>query len=138
MDNTLRLFGIAKKAGKLALGEAPTMAASHSRSCFLLLVARDAAGNTLRRANQCAQTACVPCLQISYTKAELGLAVGRSSLALLAVTDLGLAAAIAQRLAEADQTGAAQTAAALLSQRRSRPSRNGGGTNGKNKNRQKQ
>ena len=52
-------------------------------------------------------------MQTPYTKGELGLAVGRSSCAMLALTDHGLAAAFARKLAEADGEQYGDTAAEL-------------------------
>ena len=47
MDNhTLNLIGLALRAGKLAVGEEPCLAACRSRKCRLLLLASDAGGAT--------------------------------------------------------------------------------------------
>ena len=43
------------------------------------------------------------CLTIPMTKEELGGCLGRASCAMLAVTDVGFAAAMAERLAKADE-----------------------------------
>ena len=73
--------------------------AGHAR---LLVLAADAAGNTLRRCSHFAQAGQAPLLQCPFTKAELGLATGRGSCAMLAFTDAGLAAAFASKLAARD------------------------------------
>ena len=52
MDNVLRLTGLARKAGRLAVGEEPVGEAARSRTAKLILVAADAAENTLRRAHR--------------------------------------------------------------------------------------
>ncbi|MGI6499032.1 MAG: L7Ae/L30e/S12e/Gadd45 family ribosomal protein [Oscillospiraceae bacterium] len=120
MDNILRMLGIAKKAGKLELGEEPVGAVSRARTCRLILIAQDAADNTLRRAAHFSQFGNIPRLTVPYTKAALGQAVGRSSLALLAVTDVGLAEAIAQKLSAAYDTAAYRETAALLAEKTAR------------------
>ena len=120
MDNVLRMLGIAKKAGKLELGEEPVGAVSRARTCRLILIAQDAAENTLRRAAHFSQFGNIPCLTVPYTKAALGQAVGRSSLALLAVTDVGLAEAIAQKLSASYDTAAYHETAALLAEKTAR------------------
>ena len=102
MDNALRLIGLARKGGRVEVGEEPVAAAARAHKARLVVLASDAADNTLRRASHFALSAGVPVLQSPYTKGELGLSVGRSSCAMLALTDYGLAAAFAQKLAEAD------------------------------------
>ena len=88
-------------------------AAARARKARLVVLAADAADNTLRRAAHFAQAGSAPAVQTPYTKGELGLAVGRSSCAMLALTDHGLAASFARKLAEADGEQYGDTAAAL-------------------------
>lgn len=102
MDNALRLIGIAKKAGRLEIGEEPVGAACRARQAKLILLASDAAENSLRRGRHFAEAGDAPALQTPFTKEELGGCVGRTSCAMLAVTDAGLSASMAQRLAESD------------------------------------
>ena len=99
MDSVLRLLGIAYKAGRVAVGEEPVASAARAHSARVILLAADAADNSARRAQHLAQAGHIPVSAIPFTKAELGRAVGRSSCAMLAVTDAGLALAVAQRLA---------------------------------------
>ena len=99
MDNILHMVGLAKKAGKLEVGEEPVGAACRARDCRLVLVARDAADNTFRRVRHFADAGQCLWISIPYTKDELGAAVGRTSCAMLAVTDIGFAEAIAKKLA---------------------------------------
>ncbi len=100
MSNILHLVSIARKAGKLEVGEEPTAAAARARHAKLILVAKDAAENTYRRVWHLGQAGNVTWISTPYTKAELGGAVGRSSCAMLAVMDIGLAAAMVRGLAE--------------------------------------
>ena len=101
-DSALHLLGIARKAGRVAVGEEPVDAAVRAGHARLILAAADAAENSVRRAARFAGSGGAPWLQTPWTKAELGGAVGRASCAMLAVTDFGLAASLAQRLAGLD------------------------------------
>ena len=116
MDNVLHLLGIARKAGRVEVGEEPVGASARARQARLILVASDAADNSARRAAHFAQAGKAPWFRVPYTKGELGGTVGRASCAMLALTDVGLAAALLARLA----AGAPKTygaAAAELSEK---------------------
>ena len=108
MDNVLRLTGLARKAGRLAVGEEPVGEAARSRTAKLILVAADAAENTLRRAQRFAANGDAPILPVPFTKAELGGAVGRPTCAMLAFTDVGLASAAADSAVSLRQIEARQ------------------------------
>lgn len=94
-----RLLGLAKRAGRLEIGEEPTGAACRSKHARLILLASDAAPNTCRRAAHFGRTGNVLWLTLPNTKEELGPALGRKSCAMAAVTDWGLSAAVAEKLA---------------------------------------
>ncbi|BAL01239.1 hypothetical protein OBV_40400 [Oscillibacter valericigenes Sjm18-20] len=98
----LSTLGLCKRAGMLEVGEEPVESAVRARDVRVLLLASDAAENTARRAAHFSEMG--QCLQIRvpFTKEELGKAVGRADCALLGVTDIGFAAAIARRLADED------------------------------------
>ena len=113
MDSGQRLLGLAKKAGRLEIGEEPVGVACRTGRARLILLAADAADNTLRRAEHFAQLARAPWVQSPWSKTELGGTVGRSSCAMLAFTDVGLAAAVAGKLAQADPARYGGAAAAL-------------------------
>ncbi len=98
--NALGLLGLARKAGKLELGEDPVGNACRTHRAKAVLLASDAADNTVRRGEQLARTAKVPCVRTAFSKAELGWQLGRASCAVLAVTDSGLAASVLKKLAE--------------------------------------
>jgi len=102
MDNILHMIGLALRAGRLEVGEEPVGAACRARDCRLILVARDAADNTFRRVRHFADAGQCLWISVPYTKDELGSAVGRTSCAMLAVTDIGFAEAIAKKLAAVD------------------------------------
>lgn len=102
MDPILSMIGICRKAGKIEAGEEPVDAAVRARDARLLLLAADAADNTARRCAHFAEVGQCLWLRIPESKYELGRALGRGSCAVLAITDTGLALAVAQRLAEHD------------------------------------
>lgn len=112
-DSILRLLGLAKKAGRLELGEEPVGAVCRARHARLILLASDAAPNTVRRAEHFGQAGGALWLRAPYTKAELGLPLGRGSCAMVAVTDFGLAAAIAEKLSVLDPEGCGPAAEQL-------------------------
>ena len=102
MDNILHMVGLAFRAGRLEVGEEPVGAACRARDCRLILIARDAADNTFRRVRHFADAGQCLWISIPYTKEELGSAVGRTACAMVAVTDVGFAEAIAKKLAAAN------------------------------------
>lgn len=103
--NALGLLGLARKAGRLELGEEPAGAACRSRKARLALLACDAADNCVRRAQRLCQEGGVPLVRTPWTKEELGGQLGRASCAVLAVTDSGLAAAFLEKLDDPGRWG---------------------------------
>ena len=101
-DPILHLLGLARKAGKIELGEEPVGAACRARYAKLVLLASDAAANTRRRCAHFGEAGNVLWLEIPYTKEELGFQFGRGSCAMLALTDSGFAASIVEKLAARD------------------------------------
>lgn len=101
-DPILHLLGLAKKAGRLEIGEEPVGAACRARQAKLLLLAADAAPNTRRRAAHFGEAGNVLWLETPFAKSELGLILGRSSCAMLALTDAGFSAAVVEKLAARD------------------------------------
>ena len=102
MNKVLGLLGLAKKAGQLEVGEEPTGAAARAKDARLLLIASDAAENSYRRLKHFADAGACLYAKLPCTKDELGSALGRTSCAMVAVTDIGFATAIAEKLAEDD------------------------------------
>lgn len=101
-DPILHLLGLAKKAGRLEIGEEPVGAACRSRQAKLVLLAADAAPNTRRRAAHFGEAGGVLWLETPFDKARLGFVLGRSSCAMLALTDAGFSAAVVEKLAARD------------------------------------
>lgn len=102
MNKVLGLLGLAKKAGQLEVGEEPTGAAARAKDARLLLIASDAADNSYRRLKHFADAGACLYAKLPCTKDELGSALGRTSCAMVAVTDVGFAEAVAKKLAEDD------------------------------------
>ena len=96
MAQALQLLSLARKGGLAELGEDAVGGAARARHARLLIVASDAAAHTVRRAENYAQTAACPLVRVDADKQTLGWAVGRSTCALAALTDPGLALRFAQ------------------------------------------
>lgn len=115
MDNNhiLSLLGLCLRGSHLAVGEEPVEAAARAKDARVVLLAADAASGTRRRAEHFAEMGQCLWLQLPFSKAELGRAVGRTSAAMVAVLDIGLASAVLRRLAQLDP-GRYEEAAARL------------------------
>ena len=101
-DPILHLLGLAKKAGRLESGEEPVGALCRARHARLILLASDAAPNTRRRCAHFGEIGNVLWLEVPATKAELGFCLGRTSCAMLALSDAGFAASIVEKLSARD------------------------------------
>lgn len=102
-DPILHLLGLAKKAGRLEIGEEPVGALCRARHARLILLASDAAPNTRRRCAHFGEIGNVLWLELPATKAELGFCLGRTSCAMLALSDAGFAASIVEKLSAQNQ-----------------------------------
>lgn len=94
----LHLLGLSKRAGKLEIGEEPVGAAARAKQAKLILLASDAPPNTSRRAATFGQIGNVLQISLPFTKEEIGMSLGRGSIAMLALTDAGFAGAIGDKL----------------------------------------
>ena len=100
--NILSLLGLALRGGRLVMGEEPVEAVARARDARVLLLASDAAAGTRRRVEHFAVAGQCLWLRVPFTKAELGRQFGRASVAVAAVTDVGLASAVVSKLAALD------------------------------------
>ena len=100
MDKARNYLSLARKAGRIELGEEPVGAAARAKKAWLLVVASDASDHTWRRAKSFVSGTDQQCVQVPFTKDELGQATGRSSLALAAITDPAMALAFLKALGE--------------------------------------
>ena len=103
MDKTLNYLALARKAGLAELGEEPVGGAARSGKAYVIVVASDASDHTWRRAKAYAAGTTQQCIRLSYTKDEMGLAIGRESLAIAAITDCPMALALVQSLPEQEK-----------------------------------
>lgn len=107
LDKQLLLFGLMRKAGRLAVGDEPVTDALRRGEVYVVCVASDAADNTVTRFRRFTEEEEIPFLPLRFDKKTFGGVFGRRDVAVAGVTDLGFAA----RLLELDET-AAQTDAA--------------------------
>ena len=98
MNKALNYLALARKGGLAELGEEPVGAAARAGKAHLILVAADASDHTWRRAKSYAAGTDQQCIRLEATKEEMGFVVGRSSLAIAAVTDPRMALALALAL----------------------------------------
>ena len=97
----LRQLGLAKLASRAELGEDGVSGAAAAGKARLVLLASDAAANSVRRAHNFTEGSHAVVLSVPFTKEELGAACGRASCAMLAITESGLALSAAAKLAAA-------------------------------------
>ena len=103
MDNkALNYLSLARKGGLAELGEEPVGAAARAGKAYVILVASDASDHTWRRAKSFAAGTDQQCVRLECTKDEMGFAIGRTSLAIAAITDVQLALALVKSLPKAD------------------------------------
>ncbi len=102
-DSALSLLGLALRGNNLAVGEEPVAEACKTRRARLVLSAADAAQNSIDRAGRMAELGGVPWVRLAWGKEALGNALGRKLCAVAALTDQGLAAALAEKLVQADE-----------------------------------
>ena len=98
MDKALNYLALARKGGMIELGEEPVGAITRSGKGYLVAVASDASDHTWRRAKSFVAGTDQQCIRLPFTKEEVGIAVGRTSLAIAAFTDAALALAVVKAL----------------------------------------
>ena len=103
MDRALNYLALGRKAGLIELGEEPVGAAARAQKARLVLVAQDAGDHTWRRAKSFVAGTNQLCLKVPYTKDELGMAIGRTSLAIAAFTDPAMALAFVKALPQPEK-----------------------------------
>ena len=98
MDKALGYIALARKAGRIELGEEPVGKAAETGKASLIVVAADASEHTWRRARSFASGTAAACVRVDFSKDQLGQAIGRTSLALAAFTDPAMAMAFVKAL----------------------------------------
>ena len=107
MDKALNYLALARKAGRIELGEEPVGGAARAQKARLVVVAEDATDHTWRRAQSFVAGSEQICLCVPYSKDLLGQAVGRTALALAAFTDPAMALAFVKALGQPEKYAAA-------------------------------
>ena len=103
MDKALNYLSLARKAGRIELGEEPVGAAARAKKARLIMVASDAGDHSWRRAKSFAAGTEQLCLKVPFTKDQMGEAIGRTSLAMAAFTDPALALAFVKALGDPEK-----------------------------------
>jgi ribosomal protein L30E len=103
MDKVLNYLALARKGGRAELGEEPVGAAARALHAHLIVVASDASDHTWRRAKSYAAGTDQQCVRLPYTKDEMGFVIGRTSLAIAAITDAQLALAMVTALGQPEK-----------------------------------
>lgn len=98
----LNLLGLARRAGRLELGEDMTAEAVGAHKARLIVLASDTGANTARKTRVMAGER-VPVAVLKSNRAELGGALGRDTCAVCAVTDMGFTAKLAELLRAEDE-----------------------------------
>ena len=122
MDKALGLLGLARRGGRIELGEDAVSGACRSGHGRLLLLASDAGDSVCHRAEYLVRGGKPPLLRLPYTKEALGGALGRSVCPIAALTDVELALAFVRALDAPDEhselLSLLETAAARVEKRR--------------------
>ena len=103
MNKALNYLALARKGGRAELGEEPVGAAARALHAHLIIVASDASDHTWRRAKSFAAGTDQQCVRLPYTKDEMGFAIGRTALAIAAITDVQMALALVNALGEPEK-----------------------------------
>ena len=103
MDKALNYLALARKGGLAELGEEPVGAMARTGKAYVILVAGDASDHTWRRAKSYAAGTEQQCIRLGCTKEEMGFVVGRTSLAIAAITDVQLALALVKSLGQPEK-----------------------------------
>ena len=109
-DACTRLLGLALRGGNLVTGSDAVQSAAYAGQIRLLMISADASPHVCRDAQMWAERGNCTLIALPCDKAELGGALGRGNVAVAALTDTGLAAAVAERLARIDPERYAATA----------------------------
>ena len=99
----LNYLALARKGGRVELGEEPVGAVARALKAHLIVVAGDASDHTWRRAKSFAAGTNQQCIRLDCTKEEMGFVVGRQSLAIAAITDVSLALAMVNGLGQPEK-----------------------------------
>lgn len=102
-SNAINYLSLARKAGRIEVGEEPTGAAARAGKARLVILASDAPENTCRRARNFVAGTDQQLVTAPFSKEELGAAVGRTVVAMAAFTDPALALSFLKALGDDGQ-----------------------------------
>ena len=102
-NRSLGLLSISRKGGNIVLGEEQVGAQTRASRARLVILASDAGGHTVRRAKSFVAGTAQPLITVPFTKDELGDALGTTSCAIAAITDVRLAQAFVKTLGEPEK-----------------------------------
>lgn len=105
-NKALQMISIARKGRKIEMGEEPVNAATRAAKARLVIVANDASDHALRRVKSFVAGTKQPYLTVPFDKDTLGGAMGTSSCAMAAFTDVRLALAFVKALDEDEKNAA--------------------------------
>ena len=103
MDKALNYLSLARKGGLAELGEEPVGAIARTGKAYVILVAGDASDHTWRRAKSYVAGTDQQYIRLTCTKEEMGFVVGRTSLAIAAITDVQMALALVKSLGQPEK-----------------------------------
>ena len=103
MHKALNYLALARKAGRVELGEEPVGIAARALHARLVIVASDASDHCWRRARSFVAGSGQQAIRVPFTKDEMGMVTGRQSLAIAAFTDPALALAFTEALDEPEK-----------------------------------
>jgi ribosomal protein L7Ae-like RNA K-turn-binding protein len=96
-------MSLARRGGRIELGEEPCGGAARAGHARLIIVAGDASPHTWRRAKSYTAGTDQQCLKVPFSKDEMGEAIGRTSLAMAAFTDPAMALAFVKALEQREE-----------------------------------
>ncbi len=102
-NKTLGLLSISRKGGNLVYGEETVGSVTRAGRARLVILAADASPHTVRRAKSFVAGTAQPLVTLEVDKDSLGDALGVSSCAIAAVTDVRLAQAIVKTLPQQER-----------------------------------
>ena len=103
MDKALNYMALARKAGRIELGEEPVGGAARAGKACLVVVSADAGDHTWRRAKSFVAGTNQVAVKIPFSKDDVGMAIGRTSLAIAAFTDPAMALAFLKALPQQEK-----------------------------------
>ncbi len=108
----LDTLGLCLRAGKLTAGIEAVLDAIPSSKTRLAVLSCDAGENTVRSVMRAAKSRNLPVIQVAADSQEIGAALGRMTCAVCTISEIGFAAAIANKAA-AESPKLAETAKLL-------------------------